>query len=373
MIMSIPKVSVIMPVYNGAKYVGMAIESLLNQTLSDWELRVVDDGSADSTPDILATYNDPRIFCVRQRNGGEASARNRGLQDARGQYCAFLDADDLFLPDALKFRAAFLDTHSHYGVVVSEGFFCNEANQKLGRISDIRAREYEGDILEPLLLDPSVVSVPVGVTARRELLVQHGMWFDTSIGYGTDWDLWIRLARYTHFGYLREPTFLYRVHFENMTREIGKQKFKQDWVKGRRKILESGWFPELSEPTRVSFLYTLVCDMLAGQLAQQEKVFEHEQFQLLSNRAKAQLWRLVGADYLLNHSNREFAIKCLQHSVSLFPSDQKTRYLLVALQLGYPIAINSLRVWRNLVAISRRLQGIGHRRPAPIPNQLRPL
>ena len=92
-----------MPVYNGELFIEQALDSLLAQSFQDWELIIVDDGSTDSTPFILNRYAvDPRIRVIRQNNAGEAGARNTGLDNMKGEYMAFLDADDIYLPSALS-------------------------------------------------------------------------------------------------------------------------------------------------------------------------------------------------------------------------------------------------------------------------------
>ncbi|HWW76647.1 MAG TPA: glycosyltransferase family 2 protein, partial [Pyrinomonadaceae bacterium] len=102
--MGIPTVSVILPVYNGENYLRCAVESVLAQTLRDYELIVVDDGSKDSTPSIAAGYGD-RVRYVRQENGGVGAAFNHGLRLARGRYVSWLSHDDLFMPEKLEAQA----------------------------------------------------------------------------------------------------------------------------------------------------------------------------------------------------------------------------------------------------------------------------
>ena len=115
-----PKVSAIICVYN-QPLVREAIESALRQNYSDFELIVIDDGSTDRTPQILAGYRD-RAVISRQPNQGVAAARNRGLSLARGEYIAFLDADDIWLPDYLREQAAFLDANPQFGLSFTDGW-----------------------------------------------------------------------------------------------------------------------------------------------------------------------------------------------------------------------------------------------------------
>ncbi|SEI84028.1 Glycosyl transferase family 2 [Propionispira arboris] len=97
-------VSIVMPIYNAEKYVSQAIDSVLNQTMTDFELILINDGSTDKSAEICASYarNDQRITLIHQKNGGICSARNKGLTLARGEYIAFIDNDDVYLPDLLE-------------------------------------------------------------------------------------------------------------------------------------------------------------------------------------------------------------------------------------------------------------------------------
>lgn len=115
-----PKISAIICVYN-QPLVKEAVESALNQKFADYELLIIDDGSTDQTPEILARYQD-RAQIIRTENHGIAQARNRGLSFARGRYLAFLDADDLWLPQYLAEQAAFLDAHPGCGLAFSDGW-----------------------------------------------------------------------------------------------------------------------------------------------------------------------------------------------------------------------------------------------------------
>ena len=107
-------VSIVTPVYNGAKYVCETIDSVLRQTYANWEMIVVDDGSKDNSAEIINEYvrRDKRIVLLRQANGGSASARNNGIRNAKGQYIALLDADDLWEPDFLESQLALMKRKS---------------------------------------------------------------------------------------------------------------------------------------------------------------------------------------------------------------------------------------------------------------------
>lgn len=132
------KVSVIMAVYNAEIYVKQAIDSVLNQTLEDFELIIINDGSKDQTLNVIKSISDKRIVIIDQNNSGAANARNSGLKSAKGEYIAILDADDIALPDRLMKQVKFLEKNSEYGIVGGnakvidkDGIFVTNTNQTL--------------------------------------------------------------------------------------------------------------------------------------------------------------------------------------------------------------------------------------------------
>ena len=118
----VPKVTVLMPVYNGEKYLEEAIDSVLAQTLPDFEFLIIDDGSTDKTPQILKSYTDTRLRLFHQNNRGLTRSLNKGIQFSGGEYVARMDADDIALPERLEKQVKFLDEHPEIGVVGS--FHC---------------------------------------------------------------------------------------------------------------------------------------------------------------------------------------------------------------------------------------------------------
>ena len=113
-----PRVSVIIPTYNSARFVVQAVESVLAQTYSDFEVIVVDDGSTDNTPVALAGYRQ-KIRYLHQENRGPSAARNAGYRASQGDYVLFLDSDDLIPPDTLERQVSFLNDHPEFGLVYS--------------------------------------------------------------------------------------------------------------------------------------------------------------------------------------------------------------------------------------------------------------
>jgi hypothetical protein len=206
-------ISVVIPAYNQAPYIAQSVQSVLGQTRGDFELVVVDDGSTDRTPDILAGFRDSRLRVVRQANAGLSAARNAGLRESRAPLVTFLDADDYFLPDKLEVLAAWLDDHPDAGLVVGRARYVDTAGATLRDQETIRARPALPDLL---MENPICVS---SVLLRRSWLDRAG-WFDETLRACEDWDLWLRLlAAGCRMAWLDRPVVAYRFHPGQMTRQ----------------------------------------------------------------------------------------------------------------------------------------------------------
>jgi glycosyltransferase involved in cell wall biosynthesis len=362
-----PKVTVIMPVFNGAEYLCAAIDSVTSQTFADWELVVVDDGSTDATPHILQEFSDPRVITIRQENQGEAVARNVGLDAAQGDYIAFLDADDLFLPNALADLAAYLDANLDVDVVFSDGFYCDRSGKPLMRLSEHRPGIYEGNILEALVLTASVLAATICTLTRRCTIEEQNTRFDSNLVIGPDWDFWIHLAHYAQFGYLDRLTCMYRLHDTNVTRTTDHKQRRDDLVKGRLKVMNSDWFEELSVLTRREFFYSLLVDLLSGESDKQREIFNSIQFRNMPDFQRAHILRLVATDYLVHHSEFELAKSCLKQALVASPGDRKSYLLLKLATLGRFACMSALYSWETWHQVRTRLRSIGRAKPKPVP------
>jgi glycosyltransferase involved in cell wall biosynthesis len=367
-------VSVIMPVYNGSRFISEAIESLLKQSRKDWELIVIDDGSTDSTFDCVSAFQDPRIRAIRQGNQGEGSARNAGLDAARGEYVAFLDADDTYLPNALADLADYLVCHADHDVVYSDGYLCNSRMEPIMRLTEIRSGIYTGNILEHVILASDIVTVPVCTMLRRSVISKAHIRFDTDLDIGTDWRFWIEMARHAKFGYLCQTTCKYRVHNDNMTSRISVRKRKLSLARLHLKIMRAEWFAEISGRTRYHFLSRLLVDFLSHDTAGQHAVLISDNVQKLPPRDRANLWRQVGSQYLLERSERDFALNCLHEACSTFPSDLRSRYLFkIASTAGPAVTSMLVRVWHASTRSAKRVRFMFKRRPRAVPEALLPI
>ncbi|MEA3639829.1 MAG: glycosyltransferase [Lamprobacter sp.] len=216
-------VSVIMPSFNTAAYIGEAIDSVLAQDYPNKELIVIDDGSTDTTVERIRSYGD-QLRLITQANQGSAVARNQGLQAAQGDYIAFLDSDDLWLPGKLSAQVAHLQRHPEIDMVFSrwqvwkpdpDGAFPS-ASDLLPASSTPTPDSVPGIVpdrsgwLYNRLLFSSLLHT-ITVMARRSLIERVGL-FDTSLKRGQDYDYWIRASRLTQMHQLDRVFALYRLH-----------------------------------------------------------------------------------------------------------------------------------------------------------------
>jgi glycosyltransferase involved in cell wall biosynthesis len=204
------KVSVIIPAYNGDRYIGQAIESILQQTYGDYEIIVVDDGSSDRTQEILTNYSD-RLHYFQQQNQGVAAARNKGLEVARGEYISFLDQDDYFLPEKLSLQVSLLDRQPELGFVNSGWQIVNQQGEGITAVEPWHQ-------LPKLNAAGIIVWKPVFLGAmlfRRDWLKRTGG-FDRQLVQTPDVDLVMRLALLGAKGeWVDRVTVCYRQHSSN--------------------------------------------------------------------------------------------------------------------------------------------------------------
>lgn len=201
-----------MPVYQGREHLAAAIESVLAQTFEQFELLVVDDGSTDGSSEIARTYaeRDPRVRYRRQENAGQGAARNAGIGVARGEAVAFLDQDDLWLPDKLARQLPLLDDTT---VVYSDTYILRDGEaSREERFSDHLDGWPVPATLRSLIVG-NTIPVLTALLSRRLLLAHGAFTSDPALKGVDDYDLWLRLAAAgVTFTYVPEPLTVYRVH-----------------------------------------------------------------------------------------------------------------------------------------------------------------
>ena len=203
-----PTVSVVIPVYNGAPWIGETLASLGAQTLTDWEAIVVDDCSPDDAAAIVAAWPDPRVRLVRMAaNGGPVRARNRGVAEARGRYIAGLDQDDLCRPERLARQLAYLDARPEVALLGTQ------AEQLLhGRVAPLAYSPHTTPMLVGWLSWIENPLVWSSVMVRGDVARRMDPFTRPEILYAEDFDLYHRIAAHGAIARLDEPLLLYRQH-----------------------------------------------------------------------------------------------------------------------------------------------------------------
>jgi len=197
-----PRVSVILPAYNREALVGRAIDSVLAQTYQDFELIVVDDASKDGTRAVLETYRDhPRVrLILSDENRGGSGARNLGIEAARGDFIAFQDSDDVWLPHKLAAQMAALEATPAAGLCYCGSLYWG--GTRCYYIPEAVFTRFDGDMSREILRHNSTSTQTLVI--RRDTLEKSGI-FDAALKRFQDWDLMIRVAQVAEFVFLPEP------------------------------------------------------------------------------------------------------------------------------------------------------------------------
>ncbi|OQX85235.1 MAG: hypothetical protein B6D55_07685 [Candidatus Omnitrophica bacterium 4484_70.2] len=218
-----PKVSVIIPTYNREKYLPEAINSVLNQTYKDFEIIIVDDGSRDNTKEVVESfmkkYPHIPIRYFYQENKGPAAARNRGIKEAKGEYIAFLDSDDIWLPEMLKESLDFLKKHN-FDWVTCASYEKDGFSKSIRRLPQYLwdKKTHQLHLLKEGIFFFSEIPNAGCFLSKKSCFIKIGM-FDESFRIGEDTDIYLRLEEAGfRGGYLDKPLLIYRVNESSITR-----------------------------------------------------------------------------------------------------------------------------------------------------------
>ncbi len=212
-----PFISVVMPVFNGGKYLQLAIESVLNQTYTNFELVIVNDGSTDNSKEIIEGVNDNRIVLINQNNKGVSIALNNGIRKAKGEYIARMDSDDICFPERLKKQIEFFEKNPDYVVVGSNALIIDQDGAFI----------YESN--NPILFNPLTNLYPPlfhsSVMFRRKDIINCGYYNEevSHLNAFEDQLLWIDMMELGKIGNLEESLLQYRVHPSSVTSKLGKE------------------------------------------------------------------------------------------------------------------------------------------------------
>jgi glycosyltransferase involved in cell wall biosynthesis len=245
-------VSVVIPAYNSAAFLAEALDSVLGQTRAIGEVVVVDDGSTDQTPAVAASYESAGVRYVRQQNNGPSEARNTGIRETSGDLVAFLDADDIWLPDKVEKQVGYLEAHPEVDLVSGDLWFWRvDANVRRLMKTGFR----HGSNPKHEVAVRNVVGNTSAVMVRRVALEAVGG-FDPALRYGEDWDLWIRLVERSGVGFLHQPVIVYRWHSDSSS-------YFRDWARftvlselSRRAIrrTQPAWWRPILHARRIGYI-----------------------------------------------------------------------------------------------------------------------
>lgn len=213
--MTNPKVTVIVPVYNGEKYIGETIQSVLDQTFKDFELVVIDDCSTDSTVKVIETFADSRIKLVKnQKNSGSTQSRNNGLMQSTGEYVAILDSDDVCFPNRFEEQVKFLDEHPDFGAVGS-----------WTKVIDSESREtgfsWKNDLppekIPAMMLFKTYITHSSAMIRRSAMPSYHYDTNPVTAGKVEDYTLWIEIMKKWKVANLQQYLVKHRQHKKSLT------------------------------------------------------------------------------------------------------------------------------------------------------------
>ncbi|HCD33827.1 MAG TPA: family 2 glycosyl transferase [Phycisphaerales bacterium] len=244
-----PYFSVIMPAFNRQQLIEVSVGSVLNQTFGDFELIVIDDGSTDNTVQILEQINDPRLIVLKQTNAGPGAARNRGIGVAKGEYVAFLDSDDLYLPWTLQIYHDAILANENPSLMISHASDFHDTTE-LEQIKNepVKIHRYD-DYFQAADQNFWIGASVVGV--NREVLLKSGGFNNAKVNQ-EDCDLWLRLGNAPGFIAIHQPICSgRRWHDQNVSHEMDKN------IKGVQYLLNQaklGAYPKTNHKALLTIL-----------------------------------------------------------------------------------------------------------------------
>jgi glycosyltransferase involved in cell wall biosynthesis len=330
-----PLVSILIPTYNRAALLTKAIQSVLSQTYSEFELIIIDDASTDHTAAIVENFHDSRIHYLRlNQNGGVSAARNAGLKVCRGDYIAFLDSDDEWVPQKLEQQLQlFQNSAEQVGVIYSTIKVINGDNiyQKKNQGS------ITGSIYENLLYQ-NFVGTPSSVIVKKNCFTP-GIFFDPSLRCCEDWDVWLQIARQWQFACITEPLIIYREHDDTQRGSTNSHAI----VEGHLRFLQRHHTPEF-----------LTHILKMGTFSAKQKA------DYLMNIAR----RLVFHAAIINHSEAvELAKQYFYLAYKTYPVSQTLLFHYLKSRAGAKFYVQFQKVESNIRRWGRSVLNLVHLKP----------
>lgn len=235
---TLPLVSIIVPTYNSEKFILESVNSAINQTYTNIEIIIIDDGSTDNTETVAQQFPDS-IRYIKQTNSGPSAARNHGLRESRGNYIAFLDVDDAWEPAKIEKQVSFFENNKNL-MILATGYIRCDTNLKPVETVALKPTS-EGIIPFKSLLERNKLLTST-IMIKKEGVNTCGF-FNEKIQFGEDWDYWVRLAQLGEIGYIETPLCKYRVHGSGLTAKLD-DKNMSDWLEVIEKNKQRGknWY-----------------------------------------------------------------------------------------------------------------------------------
>ena len=232
-------ISVIIPTFNRENLIKDAINSVLEQTYQNFEILIIDDGSTDDTSDVVKSIGDTRIKYIYQENAGVSRARNNGIENAQGEYIAFLDSDDFWHPEKLEKQATVLDQNSDADIVTNSSQYQTFQNDLICIKNNLAKNQKE--VISMMLLCQDMVYTGTPVLCVRKRIFEKSGVFDEEMRFCEDWDLFFRMALVGKVYNIPEILTYVRSHKDNVTKTSSVNKFKE----GKLRFLNKAFSNEL--------------------------------------------------------------------------------------------------------------------------------
>jgi len=235
-----PKISVVMSVYNGEKYLREAIDSILNQTFGDFEFIIVDDGSTDKTAEIIDEYakKDLRVKIIKNKNNiGLTKSLNKAIQETKGEYIARMDADDISSPERFDEQLTFIENHPEIGAVGCWYYLIDKNNKLIKKVRP-PVKFYK---IKKAILNSTPIIHPAAMI--RKISLEKINYYDESFKYAQDRDLLFRILNFYQLGVVPKYLLKYRYTKQSISlqREIEQKKY---CLKAIRKVIKKGIYPK---------------------------------------------------------------------------------------------------------------------------------
>lgn len=273
-----PKITVLMPVYNAESYLREAIDSIFNQSFTNFEFLIINDASTDSSKNIILSYKDPRIrYFENKKNLGVARTLNKGLRLAKGKYIARMDADDISFPTRLEKQVEFMDKHPGIAVCGTWLKAIFDTKSEIWKVPD------DFETIRCLMLFHSVIYHPT-VIIRTEIIKKYNFQYKTTYPYAEDYELWLRIAKNSLLANLPEVL---------LHRRIRENKHIDNYLKVQARSADKIRLSQIQQLGIRPSKYELAIHMAIS-------VGTYKQEKLFVNAAEKWLLRLVMANFKTN-------------------------------------------------------------------------